>query len=73
MPSKINWLIQNTAPGSLVAQSWLTKHDISPSLAHRYEQSNWLYKLRAGIYARTGREPDWRDAVLCLQNRLAVM
>ncbi|WP_413737538.1 type IV toxin-antitoxin system AbiEi family antitoxin domain-containing protein [Sodalis sp. RH21] len=72
MSSKINWLLQNTAPGSLVAQSWLTKHDISPSLAHRYEQSNWLHKLRSGIYVRTGREPDWHDAVLCLQNQLSV-
>ncbi|XBS68777.1 type IV toxin-antitoxin system AbiEi family antitoxin domain-containing protein [Acerihabitans sp. KWT182] len=72
MSSKINWLLQNTAPGSLVAQSWLTKHAISPSLAHRYEQSNWLRKLRSGIYMRTGREPEWSDAVLCLQNQLSV-
>ncbi len=72
MSSKINWLLQNTAPGSLVTQSWLTKHDISPSLAHRYEQSNWLQKLRAGVYVRVGREPDWSDAVLCLRNQLSV-
>lgn len=72
MASKINWLLQNTAPGSLVAQSWLTEHNISPSLAHRYEQSEWLHKLRSGIYVRAGREPDWSDAVFCLQNQLSV-
>lgn len=34
--------------------------------------SNWLQKLRAGVYVRTGREPQWSDAVLCLQNQLGV-
>lgn len=72
MTSKINWLLQNTAPGSLVIQSWLTKHGISPSLAAKYVQSKWLQKLRAGVYVRAGREPDWSDAVLCLQNQLSV-
>jgi hypothetical protein len=72
MVSKINWLLQNTAPGSLVVQSWLTKHGISPSLALKYVQSQWLQKLRAGLYVRTGREPEWNDAVFCLQNQLSV-
>ncbi|WP_269935031.1 type IV toxin-antitoxin system AbiEi family antitoxin [Serratia liquefaciens] len=72
MSSKLNWLLQNTAPGSLVLQSWLTKNAISPSLANKYMHSNWLQKLRSGVYARTGREPQWGDAVLCLQNQLGV-
>ncbi len=72
MSSKLNWFLQNTAPGSVVVQSWLTKHGISPSLARKYMQSDWLRKLRAGVYVRTGREPEWSDAVLCLQNQLAI-
>lgn len=72
MPSKLNWLLQNTAPGSLVLQSWLTKNGISPSLANKYMHSHWLQKLRAGVYARSGRDPQWRDAVLCLQNQLGI-
>ncbi|MDE9519736.1 type IV toxin-antitoxin system AbiEi family antitoxin [Xenorhabdus bovienii] len=70
MPSKLNWLLQNTAPGSLVLQSWLTKHGISPSLANKYMHSNWLQKLRTGVYVRAGRDPEWWDVVLCLQNQL---
>ncbi len=70
MPSKINWLLQNTSPGSLVLQSWLTRNNISPSLAYKYAQSGWLKKLRAGVYARAGREPDWSDALLSLQSQL---
>ncbi|MFV8984676.1 type IV toxin-antitoxin system AbiEi family antitoxin [Serratia fonticola] len=72
MSSKLNWLLQNTSPGSLVLQSWLTKNGISPSLANKYMHSNWLQKLRAGVYVRSGREPLWSDAVLCLQNQLGV-
>lgn len=70
MASKLNWLLQNTAPGSLVLQSWLTKNGISPSLANKYMRNDWLQKLRAGIYVRSGREPQWSDAILCLQNQL---
>lgn len=72
MSSKINWLLQNTAPGTLVLQSWLTKNGISPSLANKYMHSNWLQKLRAGVYVRSGREPLWSDAILCLQNQLGI-
>lgn len=70
MSSKINWLLQNTSPGCLVLQSWLTRNNISPSLTFKYAQSGWLKKLRAGVYARAGREPDWSDVLWCLQNQL---
>lgn len=72
MSSKLNWLLQNTVPGTLVLQSWLTKNGISPSLANKYMHSAWLQKLRAGVYVRSGREPQWSDAVLCLQNQLGI-
>lgn len=70
MSSKLNWLLQNTALGSLVLQSWLTQNGISPYLSNKYMHSDWLQKLRAGVYVRSGREPKWSDAVLCLQNQL---
>ena len=63
MPSKLNWLLSNTAPGNLVLQPWLSSHDISPQLAHKYARSNWLTKLRTGVYIRSGRPPKWQDAV----------
>ncbi|HEY3986850.1 type IV toxin-antitoxin system AbiEi family antitoxin [Cedecea sp.] len=72
MSSKLNWLLQNTLPGDLVLQSWMTRHGISPSLAHKYAQNGWLNKLRAGVYARAGRQPEWSDAVFCLQHQLSI-
>lgn len=70
MSSKLNWLIQNTEPGSIVLQSWLSKNGISPQLAARYGQSNWLKKLRSGVYFRPGKEPHWQGAVYCLISQL---
>lgn len=72
MSLKLNWFLQNTAPGSLVLQSWLTKNSISPSLTNKYMHCGWLQKLCAGVYERSGRDPQWNDAVLCLQNQLGV-
>ena len=61
MPSKLNWLLQNSAPGDVILQSWLSRHAISPSLAFKYTQSGWLKKRGNGVY----------DALACLQNQLA--
>lgn len=70
MPSKLNWLIQTTPPGSLVLQSWLTKHGVSPQLAQKYVTSGWLQKLRSGVYARPGKKTRWYHAVDCLEKQL---
>ena len=70
MATKLNWLLQNSAPGDVILQSRLSQHAISPSLAFKYAQSGWL-KRGNGVYARAGREPEWNDALACLQNQLA--
>jgi len=70
MPKKINWLVENTAPGSLVLQAWLTRNQISPQLAQKYVGSGWLIKLRNGVYIRPGRLPRWVNAVDCLKDQL---
>lgn len=69
MSSKLNWLINNTSPGSIVLQSWLSSNGISPQLALKYSQSHWLHKLRAGVYVRPGRQPHWQDALHCLNHQ----
>jgi hypothetical protein len=72
MTSKLNWLLNNTSSASIILQSWLTRNDIQPSLAQKYTQSNWLIKLRSGVYVRPGREPEWQDALHCLVNQLNI-
>lgn len=72
MSKKLNWLINNTSAGTIVVQPWLTKHGISPNLAQKYTRSNWLTKLRSGVYIRPGKEANWQSAVYCLTNQLNV-
>ncbi|WP_374760378.1 AbiEi antitoxin N-terminal domain-containing protein [Klebsiella pneumoniae] len=40
-------------------------------MSFKYAQSGWLKKRGNGVYARAGREPEWNDALACLQNQLA--
>ncbi|HAT4697481.1 type IV toxin-antitoxin system AbiEi family antitoxin [Legionella pneumophila serogroup 1] len=69
MSSKINWLLNNIASGEILLQSWLSSHGITPQLARKYCQSQWLVKLGVGVYYRAGRKPEWQNAVYCLQNQ----
>ena len=70
MSTKLNWLIHNTSAGSVVTQSWMSKNGISPTLAQKYTQSNWLTKLKSGVYFIPGQQPEWQDAVYCLVKQL---
>ena len=74
MPSKINWLANHAAPGSLVLQPWLTENGISYSLATKYAASGWLKKLSSGVYYRPNPDrnslPDWTDALAAITQQL---
>ncbi|MCG8463312.1 MAG: type IV toxin-antitoxin system AbiEi family antitoxin [Xanthomonadales bacterium] len=76
MGEKLNWLLTQAMPGSLVLQPWLKAHGISYSLAQKYVQSGWLKKLSAGVYYRRGAseavKPSWVDAVQAAQTQLSL-
>lgn len=69
MANYLNWLMQNTLPGQVLLQSWLTRNGIDRKLSYLYVQNGWLRRIAHGVYCRTGREPDWVDAVYCLQSQ----
>lgn len=69
MKNYLNWLMQNTLPGQVLLQSWLTRNGIDRKLSYVYVQNGWLRRIAHGVYCRTGREPDWVDAVYCLQTQ----
>jgi hypothetical protein len=76
MSSKLNWLMEHTAPGSLVLQPWLTRNGISYSLAQKYAASGWLHKVGPGVYVRpaagTTPTPTWPDALQALNEQLGM-
>jgi len=61
--------MQNTLPGQVLLQSWLTRNGIDRKLSYLYVQNGWLRRIAHGVYCRAGREPDWVDAVYCLQTQ----
>ncbi|WP_034456908.1 type IV toxin-antitoxin system AbiEi family antitoxin domain-containing protein [Buttiauxella noackiae] len=69
MANNLNWLMQNTLPGQILLQTWLTAKGIDRKLSYAYVQNGWLSRIAHGVYCRTGREPDWVDAVICLQTQ----
>ncbi|MBN3216752.1 type IV toxin-antitoxin system AbiEi family antitoxin domain-containing protein [Pectobacterium polaris] len=69
MTNYLNWLMQNTLPGQVLLQSWLTRNGIDRKLSYVYVQNGWLRRIAHGVYCRAGREPDWVDAVYCLQTQ----
>ena len=67
--SKINWLVQQTNPGNILLQSWLSKHGISKTLSQRYVKSAWLGRLAHGVYYRVGKKPSLIDVLKCINEQ----
>lgn len=74
MTSKLNWLVNQALPGSLVLQPWLTQHQIGYSLSQRYVASGWLKKIRSGVYYRPSSDEmisfDWKNVLSALTVQL---
>lgn len=74
MTSKLNWLVNQALPGSLVLQPWLTQHQIGYSLSQRYVASGWLKKICSGVYYRPSSNKkdvfDWKKVLSALTHQL---
>ena len=68
--SKVNRMLQNLVPGTLLTPAWLADQGVSRDLARRYVASGWLERVGRGAYKRTGDPVDWQGAVHTLQTQL---
>ena len=63
MTSKINWLVNEYSPGSVVLQQSLGQHGISHSLTQKYIQNGWLKRFASGVFYRPQNDvkapPSW--------------
>ncbi|AEP29374.1 type IV toxin-antitoxin system AbiEi family antitoxin [Brumicola nitratireducens] len=57
MNSKLNLLVNEFSPGSVVLQQWLGQNGISHSLAQKYVQNGWLERLANGVFYRPQKDP----------------
>lgn len=70
--SKVNQMLQNLVPGTVLTPLWLTDQGVSKDLARRYVASGWLERVGRGAYMRTGDSVDWQGAVHTLQSQLGL-
>ena len=70
--SKVNQMLQNLVPGTVLTPLWLAGQGVSKDLARRYVASGWLERVERGAYMRTGDSVDWQGAVHTLQSQLGL-
>ena len=70
--SKINQLLKEWPQGTVVTKERLYNLEISRQLASKYVLSNWITRIGAGAFARSGDRVDWRGGLYALQIQLGL-
>jgi hypothetical protein len=65
--TKINKLLQERKPGTVLLSSWLNTQGYSYDLLRRYHKSKWLTPIGRGVMVRTGEKVGYEGAVHALQ------
>jgi hypothetical protein len=71
-PTKINKLLQETYPGTVMTSSWLREKGYSPELIRNYKASKWLKSFGNGAVVRYNDHIDYLGAVHTLQKQLGL-
>jgi hypothetical protein len=69
-PTKINKLLQETYPGTVMTSGWLGEKGYSSELIRNYKSSKWLKSFGNGAVVRYNDEIDYLGAAHTLQNQL---
>ena len=70
--NKLNQLLTNWPPGTVVVQPWLDKQKIYRQLTDAYCKSGWLKRLGRGAFSRRGDRVDWHGALYAVQTELGL-
>ncbi len=65
--TKINQLLKEIPPGSVILSKWLVGKGYSYALQQKYKQNGWLETVARGVMKRTGDQVDWRGGLFALQ------
>lgn len=71
-PTKINKLLQEANPGTVMTSIWLRENGYSPELIRNYKKSKWLKSFGNGAVVRYKDDIDYLGAVFTLQNQLGL-
>lgn len=67
---KINQLLQQHVPGTVLTQAWLEHHGYTRQLMAQYINSLWFERIGQGALIRKGDQVGWQGAVYALQKEL---
>ena len=72
--TKINQILKDWPPNTLVTTEWLEKKGVSRQLAISYKKSGWIESFGVGAYKRPHEEIAWPGALYTLQklNELSI-
>ncbi len=56
-------MLQDLPKSTIATSKWLNKYGLNKSLAHQYEQYNWLESIGTGAYKRSGDEVTWQENI----------
>lgn len=65
--SKINQIVSQWPPQTLLTSEWLEKKGVSRQLAASYVKSGWFERFDTGVYKRPQDEVTWAGALYTLQ------
>lgn len=65
--NKINQILSEWPPNTLITNEWLGKKGVSRQLARSYVKSGWFEKVGTGVYKRPKNEVTWIGATYTLQ------
>jgi len=71
-PTKINNLLQETYPGTVLTSSWLNKKGYSHELIRNYKRSKWIQAFGNGAVVRYKDDVDYLGAVHSMQRQMGM-
>lgn len=71
-PTKINRLLQETYPGTVMTSGWLKEKGYSSELIRNYKQSKWLKSFGNGAVVRYNDKIDYLGAIYTMQSQLGM-
>lgn len=64
---KINQILQEWPPGTVITSSWLKEKGVYKQLADIYQSSGWIERIGRGAYKRKGDKVTWEGGLYALQ------
>lgn len=70
---KLNYLLNEWVPGTVLLSSWLEKQGYSTSLLAQYRKNSWIASIGYGANIRPKDKVDWTGGLVALQEQAGLL